>query len=78
MGELVTITSGALTAAISPIGAELWALTDAQGCELMTDADPRWWTGHAPLLFPFTYVSLKLPLHRQFSLHVRGRHRTAV
>jgi galactose mutarotase-like enzyme len=53
MGELVTITSGALTAAISPVGAELWALADAQGRELMTDADPRWWTGHAPLLFPF-------------------------
>ncbi|EQB06573.1 hypothetical protein L288_10795 [Sphingobium quisquiliarum P25] len=51
--ELVTIASGTLTAAINPLGAELWSLTDAQGRELMTDADPRWWTGHAPLLFPF-------------------------
>lgn len=51
--ELVTIASDGLGAAINPLGAELWSLTDAQGRELMTDADPRWWTGHAPLLFPF-------------------------
>ncbi|CAD7337308.1 aldose 1-epimerase family protein [Sphingomonadales bacterium 56] len=51
--QLVTIVSDGLTAAINPLGAELWSLTDTQGRELMTDADPRWWTGHAPLLFPF-------------------------
>jgi galactose mutarotase-like enzyme len=47
------ISSSALSASIDPLGAELWSLTDAQGRALMTDADPRWWTGHAPLLFPF-------------------------
>lgn len=50
--DLVTISNGALTARISPLGAELWSLTDAQGREYMTDADPAFWTGHAPLLFP--------------------------
>ena len=50
---LITITSGALTAGIHPLGAELWSLRDADGRELMTDADPAFWTGHAPLLFPF-------------------------
>lgn len=49
---LIPITSGSLTARINPLGAELWSLTDAKGRELMTDADPAWWTGHAPLLFP--------------------------
>ena len=53
MDELVTIASDGLTAAINPLGAELWSLKDAEGREMMTDADPRWWTGHAPLLFPF-------------------------
>ncbi|MCK0530454.1 aldose 1-epimerase family protein [Sphingobium agri] len=53
MDELITIASDGLTASINPLGAELWSLTDAQGRELMTDANPRWWTGHAPLLFPF-------------------------
>lgn len=47
------IASPALSATIDPVGAELWTLQDAQGRNLMTDADPRWWTGHAPLLFPF-------------------------
>jgi galactose mutarotase-like enzyme len=50
--NLIPITSGKLTARINPLGAELWSLTDAKGRELMTDADPAFWTGHAPLLFP--------------------------
>jgi len=52
VADLVRITSGALTATINPLGAELWSLTDADGRELMTDADPAYWTGHAPILFP--------------------------
>lgn len=52
MGDLLTITSGALTARINPLGAELTSLTDPQGRELMTDADPAFWGGHAPILFP--------------------------
>jgi galactose mutarotase-like enzyme len=50
--EFVTISSGDLTARINPFGAELWSLVDSRGREFMTDADPAFWTGHAPLLFP--------------------------
>lgn len=49
---IVTITSGALTARIDTLGAELVSLRDAAGRELLTSADPAHWTGHAPLLFP--------------------------
>lgn len=49
----VILRSDSLAATIAPLGAELRSLVDAQGRQLMTDADPRWWTGHAPLLFPF-------------------------
>lgn len=52
MTDLVTIASDVLTARINPLGAELWSLTDGDGREYMTDADPAFWTGHAPLLFP--------------------------
>jgi galactose mutarotase-like enzyme len=52
MDGRITITSGALTAAIDPLGAELMSLRDADGRELMTAADPAHWTGHAPILFP--------------------------
>jgi len=52
MSDLVTIGHRDLTARINPLGAELWSLTDAQGREYMTDADPKFWTGHAPVLFP--------------------------
>ena len=52
MSEPVRISSGALTARIDPLGAELVSLTDSAGREYMTGADPRWWAGHAPILFP--------------------------
>ncbi|WP_156840764.1 aldose 1-epimerase family protein [Novosphingobium aquimarinum] len=52
MSGLVAIGTSDLTARINPLGAELWSLVDAQGREYMTDADPRFWTGHAPVLFP--------------------------
>jgi len=48
----ITIAGEHLTAAINPLGAELSGLRDGDGRELMTDADPAYWTGHAPLLFP--------------------------
>ncbi len=50
--DLVSISNGALTARINPLGAELWSLTDRDRREYMTDADAQYWTGHAPLLFP--------------------------
>jgi len=52
MTDLVTIASEGLTARINPFGAELSSLTDAAGREYMTDADPAFWSGRAPLLFP--------------------------
>lgn len=64
MTDLVTIRSGALSAAINPYGAELIHLRDADGRELMTDADPAFWTGHAPILFPV----VGMPSHQTIRL----------
>ena len=50
--DLISISSGLLTARINPLGAELTSLTDSTGAEYMTDADPAFWGGHAPVLFP--------------------------
>ena len=52
MTNLITIANDRLSAAINPFGAELTHLEDADGRALMTDADPAYWTGHAPILFP--------------------------
>ena len=52
MADLIRIANGELSAAINPLGAELSSLRDADGRELMTDADPAYWTGRAPILFP--------------------------
>lgn len=52
MTDLVTLASPDLTVTVSPIGAELQAITDPQGRDWLWDGDERWWTGRAPLLFP--------------------------
>lgn len=49
---MIRIASDALTARINPLGAELSSLQDGSGRELMTDGDPAFWAGRAPLLFP--------------------------
>ena len=48
----VTIASPALSAEIAPLGAELMALRDAEGRDLLWNGDPAFWTGRAPILFP--------------------------
>ncbi|TGX54720.1 aldose 1-epimerase family protein [Sphingomonas gei] len=52
MTEPFEIASDRLRAAINPFGAELSSLRTHDGAELMTDANPAFWSGHAPLLFP--------------------------
>lgn len=52
MTDRITIANDHLIAVIDPLGAELTSLRDAAGRELMTNADPAFWTGHAPILFP--------------------------
>jgi galactose mutarotase-like enzyme len=48
---LQTLANGRLTAAVSPLGAELRSLA-VDGRERMWRADPAWWSASAPLLFP--------------------------
>lgn len=73
---MIEIISDALRATLNPTGAELWSLVDAEGRSLMTDADPAFWTGHAPLLFPIVggLVGDRYRLRdgRQFSLPRHG------
>ena len=52
MTDLIPIANDHLSAAINPFGAELTHLRDADGRELMTNADPAFWPRHAPILFP--------------------------
>lgn len=48
----LTLSSGALTAQIDPLGAQLSSVRDPAGRELLWDGDPAFWSGRAPLLFP--------------------------
>jgi galactose mutarotase-like enzyme len=52
----VSITSGALTAEIDPLGAQLSSLKNRAALELLWDGDPKVWAGRAPLLFPIVGV----------------------
>ncbi|CAN5241218.1 aldose 1-epimerase family protein [soil metagenome] len=79
---MIEIMSGLLGATLNPAGAELWSLRDQQGRQLMTDADPAFWTGHAPLLFPIVggLVDDRYRLRdgREFSLPRHGFARRSV
>jgi galactose mutarotase-like enzyme len=50
--DWVHLSSGSLTAAVDPLGAQLSALCDADGRDLLWDGNPTVWSGRAPLLFP--------------------------
>jgi galactose mutarotase-like enzyme len=52
VGDVTTITSGSLTTTIAHHGAELQSLKDSDGREYMSDGNPAYWGGRAPLLFP--------------------------
>lgn len=52
MTDVVSISSAAISARISSLGAELVQFRDGNGADLLWDGDPAFWTGHAPLLFP--------------------------
>jgi galactose mutarotase-like enzyme len=49
---MITISSETLSAEINPLGAELHALRDGQGRDLLWGGDPAVWAGRAPVLFP--------------------------
>jgi galactose mutarotase-like enzyme len=46
------ISSGELDVEISPLGAELYAIRDRAGRDLLWNGDPAFWKGRAPILFP--------------------------
>ena len=51
-GTLISIQSTGLSVDIDPFGAQLFALRDAQGQDLLWNGDPAVWAGRAPILFP--------------------------
>lgn len=50
--DWITLQNDALGVEINPLGAELSALRDAAGCDLLWNGDPAFWSGRAPVLFP--------------------------
>lgn len=50
---MIYLNSSTLTASINEFGAELTSLKDKiTGKEYIWQGDPKYWTGHAPILFP--------------------------
>ena len=74
MTDLVAIASEGLTARINALGAELSSLTDAAGREYMTDADPAFWSGRAPVLFPIVGALAEDTLRVDGQSHAMPKH----
>jgi galactose mutarotase-like enzyme len=52
----VRLGSRELSAEVNPLGAQLFALRDRAGHDLLWNGDPAVWSGRAPLLFPIIGV----------------------
>lgn len=48
-----TIRNSAMTVTIDELGAQLQSITAADGTEYLWNGDPAYWTGRAPILFPY-------------------------
>lgn len=51
MSKLIKLSNGILSVEITTMGAEILSVKK-DGFENMWDADPEFWNGHAPILFP--------------------------
>ncbi len=49
---MVTLKNQSMTVTIATLGAEMQAVTAADGTEYLWHGDPAWWSGRAPVLFP--------------------------
>ena len=49
---IYTIKNEYLTVDINSLGAELWSVKSADGCEYIWQGDPEFWSGRAPIMFP--------------------------
>lgn len=49
----ILIANDNLKVEIALMGAELARITDKNGCERLWDGDAKFWTGRAPVLFPY-------------------------
>jgi galactose mutarotase-like enzyme len=54
--SFVTLSSETLSADVDPKGAQLSALRDRDGRDLLWNGDPAVWAGRAPILFPIVGV----------------------
>jgi len=65
--DTIRIATDAMSAEISLLGAEMRALRDEAGRDLLSDGPPEYWTGRAPLLFPIVGAV------NDDTIHVDGR-----
>ena len=50
---MLTIQNECLTLSVDPLGAQMMELTSRQGTRYLWDGNPDYWSGRAPVLFPF-------------------------
>ena len=50
--DLIRIATDQIAVTVSPLGAEMQSLQDAQGRDYLWTGDPAFWSGRAPILFP--------------------------
>lgn len=72
--EYITLQNNWLTVEISPFGAEVQRVCDANGIERLWDGDPAFWTGRSPVLFPLAGALLHDTYTLNGTTYTLGKH----
>lgn len=68
------IKNDKLTITVSELGAELQAITDANGKDYLWDGDEKYWNRHSPILFPIVCGLWKDTYRTEGGTYQLGRH----
>ncbi|WP_420138607.1 aldose 1-epimerase family protein [Sphingomonas sp.] len=74
MTDTIRIATDALSAEFSLLGAEMRALRDEAGRDLLSDGPPEFWTGRAPFLFPIVGAVNQDEIHLDGQAYPMAKH----
>jgi len=74
MTDTIRIAADALSADFSTLGAEMRALRDEAGRDLLSDGPPEYWTGRAPFLFPIVGAVNRDRIHIDGHAYTMAKH----
>ena len=71
---MLTIQNECLTLSVDPLGAQMMELNSRQGTRYLWDGNPDYWSGRAPVLFPFVARMMEGKCRLEGQIYQMGIH----